>query len=920
MTTFLENVIVDLQNKRLDVSKLTFILPNKRAGFFLRELLSQTTKETIFSPEILSIETFIETLSDISHLPNTDMHFEFYEVYLSAIPKEQHEPFDRFCKWAQLLLQDFNEIDRYLISPEDIFNYLGAIKEINHWSLDQEQTDYVKNYVAFWNKLCIFYTELKERLLDKKRGYQGLVYREAVNNFEQYIAANPKKQFVFVGFNALNKAEEVIIQELLQQDLGIIYWDIDETFFNNTIHDAGSFFRKYRFNWPYFQKHPFNWVNKTYSNRKTINVIGAPKQIAQAKYIGELLQTLCKTKQNLSNVAIVLGDENLLIPLLNSIPKGVGPINITMGLPLKSVPLATLFEALFKLHKPSKKTLYHKDVVSILTNPFIRPLFEENGSNLSDEIEYYIQENNVVYLNSKTLKAICKAKNELLEILFDSWNDNPNKAINNSLALIFLIKNFLDEDKMENLLPLEYLYRFHLVFNRIQDLNGKYGYISSINALSDVYREIISNETLDFQGEPLKGLQIMGMLESRLLDFETIIIASVNEGILPAGKTQNSFIPFDVKLEHGLPTYKEKDAVYTYHFYRLLQRAKNIYITYNTEPDVLKGGEKSRFITQLEIENIHKIHHTLVSPIVPPTPKKLSQVKKTEDVLKQLKVVAEKGFSPSSLSNYIRNPMDFYFEKVLGIKMFEEVEETVAANTLGTIVHNTLEELYAPSKNRFLAKEDLNVAQKLVKTTVRKHFKKQFKSGDFEHGKNLIIFEIAIRYVSNFLKKELETLKEGNNIKIIALEESISAQLNIPELDFPINLKGTVDRIDEFNGVTRIIDYKTGKVLQNQIEVVGWDNLLTDYDKYSKSFQVLCYAYMLSTTSSLSFPIEGGIISFKNLQGDYFLKFAKKESAKSRTKDALITKETLDHFFAELKKLILEINNPEIPFTEKLIK
>ena len=920
MTSFLENVIADLQNKRIDVSKITFVLPSKRAGFFLKKYLAKNIKKTIFSPEILSIETFVEILSDITYCPNINLLFEFYEVYLAIIPKEHQESFDEFYKWAQLLLQDFNEIDRYLISTDNIFNYLSAIKEINHWSLDKEQTEYVKNYISFWNKLPLFYHALKEVLLGKKRGYQGLAYREAVNNLEQYIAANQKKKFVFVGFNAFNKAEEVIVQELLQQDLAMIYWDIDETFFNDSIHDAGLFSRLYKGKWPYFKKHPFNWISNNYSERKSINVIGAPKNVGQVKYVGEFLRKIRETKKDLSNTAIVLGDENLLIPLLNSIPKEVGPINITMGLPLKSVPMAALFESLFNLHKPSKTSFYYKDVVSLINNPYIKPLFEENGTNLSDVIEEFIRENNIVYLNAKTLKALCNTKIEVMSLLFDPWNDKPNLAIQNSISLIFLIKDFVSKDKSQNLLTLEYLYRFHLVFNELQALNSNHPHIDSISALNNLFKEIIASETLDFQGEPLKGLQIMGMLESRVLDFETVIITSVNEGILPAGKIQNSFIPFEVKLENNLPTYKEKDAVYTYHFYRLLQRAKTAYILYNTEPDVLKGGEKSRFITQLEIENKHDINHVLVSPTVPAIPTKLKHIKKTEAVLQQLKIIAGQGFSPSSLTNYIRNPMDFYYEKVLGIKMFEEIEETVAANKLGTIVHNTLDELYTPFKNRLLTEVDLYNTVKLIKPTVRKHFKIQFKSGDFERGKNLIVFEIAKRYVSNVLKKELEALENGNTIKILALEENISTTLNVPELDFPVILKGTVDRIDEFNGVTRIIDYKTGKVLQNQIEIVEWEDLLTDYDKFSKSFQILCYAYMLSSKQSLTYPIEGGIISFKNLQGNYFLKFGKKESAKSRSKDTLITWETLDFFFTELKKLILEICNPELPFTEKLVK
>ena len=372
-----------------------------------------------------------------------------------------------------------------------------------------------------------------------------------------------------------------------------------------------------------------------------------------------------------------------------------------MGLPLKSIPITFLFEALFKLHKSNPTSLYYKDVIAVVSNPIIKPLFIDNGIDYSENIEHYILENNVVYLKTDILNTICENKRDLIGLLFDSWNDDPNIAIQNSLSLIFKMKQSISKHKTKNLLFLEYLHRMYIVFNELQELNNQHEHINSINTLFNIYKEIIANDTLDFKGEPLKGLQIMGVLESRVLDFETLIISSVNEGILPAGKSHNSFIPYDVKLENGLPTYKEKDAIYTYHFYRLLQRAKNIYIVYNTEPDALKGGEKSRFITQLEIENIHKINHYIVSPKVPSLSKTLMQVKKTDTITERLKTIAEDGFSPSSLSNYIRNPIDFYYEKVLGIKMFEDIEETVAANTLGSILHNTLEDLYTPFINRF---------------------------------------------------------------------------------------------------------------------------------------------------------------------------------------------------------------------------
>ncbi|MEZ4801436.1 MAG: PD-(D/E)XK nuclease family protein [Gelidibacter sp.] len=920
MTSFIEDVIVDLKKKDVDFSQLTFILPSKRAGVFFTYYLSKALHKTIFAPEIISIEEFVENLSDLKYSSNTELLFEFYDVYVSVTPKEQIEQFDSFSKWAQLLLQDFNEIDRYLIPADNIFDYLKAIKQLNHWSLAQEQTDSVKNYISFWTRLKNYYHKFNNQLIANKKGYQGMVYREAVDGLEHYIASNTNKKHVFIGFNALNRAEEIIIQELLQQDLALIYWDIDEIFINNPIHDAGLFMRSYKRNWSYFEKHPFNWISSNYKSNKHIEIIGIPKNIGQVKYIGELLNRLQNNQNSIKNTAVILGDETLLTPLLNSIPKEVDAINITMGLPIKSVPLASLFEELFQLHKKNPSTFYYKDIVSLLSHQFIKLLLRNDHETYSDSIIEHIQNNNIVFLSLDTLRSLAKTKVNIINLLFASWDDSPDSAIDNCSKLILSIKESLDIEKSRNLLVLEYLYRFNEIFNELSRLNTTYQHIKNIGTLLSLYKELLKNETLDFKGEPLQGLQIMGMLESRVLDFETVIISSVNEGILPAGKSNNSFIPFDVKLENGLPTYKEKDAVYTYHFYRLLQRAKTIYLLYNTEPDVLNGGEKSRFITQMEIEKLHSINHYIVSPKVPSIRPTLKVIKKTEDILNTIKSIAEKGFSPSSLTNYIRNPIDFYYEKILGVKSYEDVEETVAANTLGTVIHKTLEDFYSPVVNNCLTERYLETLKLSIDKTVEQHFKFCFKEGDITKGKNLIIFEIAKRHVSNFLDKEIESVRAGNNIKIIALEKEIRVPIQIPELEFPVFLKGTVDRIEEFNGVTRIIDYKTGKVEQNKVEVVNWEDITTDYDKYSKSFQVLTYAYMLNEIEMFSDSVEGGIISFKNLKGDYFLKFAKKDRAgRGATKDSIISQETLNDFSSELKKLILEICNPEIDFIEKMI-
>ncbi len=918
MSNFIFDVLQDLQKDSYNLSELTFILPSKRAGLFLKHQLSKISEKTIFAPKILSIEEFVEELSHLKSVNNTDLLFEFYTIYQKLTEPSQQDSFESFSKWGQILLQDFNEIDRYLIPQYQIFEYLGAIQEINHWSSEKNQTEFIKNYLSFWNKLSVYYEHFTTALINKKTGYQGLIYREAVENIESYIQNSSNKKFVFLGFNALNTAEETIIQELLQNDLAKIYWDIDTVFIDNPKHDAGHFIREHKANWTYFKTHPLNWIKEHYSKEKNISVFGIPKNVGQAKYIGELLENLNQKNNGLEHTAVVLGDENLLVPVLNSLPTSIEALNITMGFPLKSIPLASLFEHLFRIHKTNTKNYYHKDITTILSHPFVRPLFFNDAMDTANKLIKHISSNNLTYLKIEQLKQIAPKYKTIINLLFYGWHTSIETAIKNCTDLIFTIKAYLDKDKSSNRLSLEYLYRFHKLFIEILKLNSEYNHIKNIAALHSVYKELLSSETLDFLGEPLEGLQVMGMLESRVLDFDTVIISSVNEGILPAGKSNNSFIPFDVKLENNLPTFKEKDAVYTYHFYRLIQRAKHVFILYNTEADVLTGGEKSRFITQLELEGIHNINHQIVVPKVPIIDQKLKVITKTDALLKDIFLVAKKGFSPSSLTNYMRNPIDFYYQKILKIREYEDVEETVAANTLGTVVHNTLEDFYSPLINQVLTVDIIKELKSKIEACVSFHFKNEYKEGDISKGKNLIVFEIAKRYVLNFLNAEIADIKNGNQIKILQVEANNDIEITIPELNFPVRITGKVDRIDEYNGMTRIIDYKTGSVQQSQVEVIDWENITSDYKKYSKSFQVLTYAYMMHKSNTIHLPVEAGIISFKNLNSG-FLKFAKKENSRSRTKDTLITKDTLAAFETELKTLILEICDPKIDFTEKEI-
>ena len=914
MKSFLQQVVDDLLKTYDSFDNLILILPSKRAGTILRTTLANTANKTIFSPKIYSIEGFVEHISKLEAASNMEQLFTLYKAY-SAMEYGEKDNFSIFSKWGQTLLQDFNEIDRYLIDAKDIFSYLANIQEINHWSLQKEKSEIITNYIKFWNNLEPLYKAFNDLLKAKKLGHQGLIYRTACEQLKDYLANNENKTHIFLGFNALNTAESYIIQEILSKTKADIFWDSDPYFTEDPIHDAGYFIRQHQKTWPYLKGKALKGVESNYSSQKNIKIIGVPKNVSQTKYVGGLLLKLKEEDDNiLKNTAIVLGDETLLNPLLNAIPSELDTVNITMGYPLKSTPLASLFSQYLALHlKKDSQGWYFQQVLDFLSHPYIQILCTEKEQNIATIISETIRLKNWAFINSNNLRSAIEGNDLLLSLLFFQEEVSGTNFIQKCHQIIQILREkfVLSKDS----LGLEYLYKFYTLFNQLQEMVEQYAFANDLQSLESLYLEIVRHETLDFQGEPLEGLQIMGMLESRVLDFETVILTSVNEGILPSGKSNNSFIPFDLKKYYKLPTYKEKDAVYTYHFYRLLQRAKNIYLVYNTEPDVLEGGEKSRLLTQLltDENKLADITEIIAAPEINPTVKVLQTITKDGDLMDLIKEHASKGFSPTSLSNYIRNPIDFYKRNLLGIDDVLEVEETVANNTFGTIVHDTLEDLYKPYLNTYLEVSMLQEMKKKIKTTVIGHFAKSFAEGDISRGKNLIAFNVVVRYIENFLKMELAEVKH-HQIKILGVEEKLRMNITVPGLDFPVVLKGKLDRIDEKDGLIRIIDYKTGNVTSSQVEIVEWEDTIQDYN-YSKAFQLLCYAIMYNNNQPIG-KIEAGIISFKNL-GSGLLKFAVKEKKGSRKKDNSITQETIAHFMESIKILISEIGNPLVPFTEK---
>jgi ATP-dependent helicase/nuclease subunit B len=451
--------------------------------------------------------------------------------------------------------------------------------------------------------------------------------------------------------------------------------------------------------------------------------------------------------------------------------------------------------------------------------------------------------------------------------------------------------------------------------NQIKNYVDTYEAVATPEQLYIMYKQIADLAEVSFEGEPLQGLQIMGVLESRVLDFDTVIITSLNEGKFPSGKSNNSFIPYDVKQELGLPTYKEKDAIYSYHFYHMIKRAGNVYLIYNSETEGMNSAEKSRFITQLEIEK--QPNHNLINSdyysFIPDKAYVPVTIPKSSELLSELKKIAtEKGFSPSALSNYLRNPIQFYFQRILRIRELDEVEENVALNTLGTIIHNSLEELFRPYLNQYLTLENMQQIEQKVEAEINSQFELIYSNAKDKLGKNLLAYEVAKRNIIHYLNFEKEAIINGDAIKILALEKELSYEITDERLPYPVKISGIVDRIEIRNNTLRIIDYKTGRVEKNQVRIKTFDGLTTDL-KYEKVIQLLGYALMYQNEEQL-YPLEVGIYSFKNRKGGFLL-FNLEQDKHIQT---VISPDIIDAFKNELIGLILEILDPKIAFEENM--
>jgi len=921
MTAFLNRLAEQLiSNHPTGLDEVLVIIPNKRAAVYLQKYLSEKIGKAFFPPKITTINEWVDAHTPERILNQTELLFLFYHVYVSY-DQDKSESFDEFLKWGKIILADFDEIDRYHIEPKDIFKDLKDIKDIDNWSFDgvEPLSDGQLKFLNLWEKLPHYYRLLNESLKNQTSTYQGRAY-QLFSKQCQLTAPGDYQHYYFAGFNALSKAEEMMIDGLTRQKVATVFWDVDQHYVDNKEHEAGHFYRKIRQLWSFKEKVP-NEINR---KPKQFHIIETAQQVAQAKYAGDILKSL--PVEELNETAIVLADESLLIPLSRSLPAELERANITMGYPIKFSHLKSLIDIVFdgqnNAVKFSTDKLYHKMVLHFLDHPFIQQLI--NDTKAIDNFESEVVKKNKIYFSLAYLTDTFP-KLKAIQSVFIPWENQTNKGLSAIKSLIQTLYNSFKENGDKRPVELEIMYHFSLGIQKFDSIYSPFKYQLSVKSFKTVLYQFWQHESLSFLGNPTEGVQIMGILETRTLDFKNLIILGMNEGNLPKNNFSNSLLMRELKLFHQLPVEEDRDAIFAHHFYRLLHQAENVHLTFNSHADGLTSGEKSRFITQLENELDRNIGHKITSStyVANDTGATTNETiyKVNAAVEEKLDALFARGLSPSALNTFLRCPLDFFYTYILNLREESEVEESIEASTFGTMIHQVLETIF---KSFFETKTKVDVAtllaeKKKLKSYLEIEYLKVFSKSDLKYGQNKLSFDVSLTFLEKTIDEQIKELKKTDApLYILGLEEDLetSFQWDINNTEKSIKIKGQADRIDQFGSNYRIIDYKSGKCDKDKVNfpkaVLQNGNFESDFNgkdtKRSYGIQLLMYATMFRDSYPKKTPFTAGIVSMININ-----QWIQNVTFTSRNEQEL-TDEILDIFKEQLKETVAQMYDPDFEY------
>jgi len=890
---FLNKIIHELLAQNPDLSEFNIVLPGKRPIVFIRRILEENNYSG-FLPNFFTIEELIDRIADKQPIQGISLWLFAFDVYksLNLIPNDD---FAEFLKWFPTLQKDWDDILKFSDSDQAVLQYMFDEERIKDWAQNLGDDDDVprKKFLNFWRNMNVFLPVLKEKLKERNWATSGMIHEGAKMKIVDFAKITSEK-FVFCGFNAFTPVEEKLVRSLLQWDKAQCFFQADHYYFDDERQEAGKFLRNHKIWKEFNDSRAFQWIEDDFNQPKNIKVYEVSGNVTQTKILPEIFKEI--DNKTYSNTAVVLLDENLL-PASLDVMYGVQNLNITMGFPLKNLSFSNAVKQLFYLQKQlekNKSSYYYRDIF---------PILEELPKSVEDEevisqFKSKIEERNIVYISRKLL----------MELLSGLSYFNLLQKANSTGEYLDMLIDFCKHVKWLEIDDIQYenVSHFENAFRIIKNQILPYNFEIKMETLEILINQHINSESIDFQGEPLRGLQIMGLLETRLLNFENVIMLSVNEGKLPLGNSQNTYIPFDIRRFFDLHTFLENDSIYAYHFYRLIQDAKNVHLLFNALSSGVNTGEKSRFITQIEMESSHHIEHLIIENSSEPILSQPIEFTKTDIVLERLEKWKEK-VSASHLTSYLYNPIDFYLSKILKTSETDEIEEELSVKNYGNLVHYSLQEIYEVLKGKVLKENDLKESVKAIDQYIEIAIEKLRHQPEFyEKGMNFIHKAIAKKVIESILNHDLELVKKGNKLEIIAIERRFeNVDFYLDEND-KITFFGFIDRIDRLNGTVRIIDYKTAKIknLTVKIDDENVDQYFHNSDR-KQALQLCIYQYVVQSLPEFwGLPIETGIWSFAEARkGVVSLQF---------------DRGNIDDAMKSIKSLILEILNPDINFIENI--
>lgn len=935
MPSFLKNTAREILEKHQNTQNLSIVLPNRRAGLFFTQHLGTLIAEPTWMPEVKTIEEVFYHYAGQRPADELTLIFELYRVYRSLHPDP--EDFDRFYFWGEMILKDFNDLDQFMADAKMLYHQLAEFKEFesDQSFLTESQVELIQQFwnsfvrqdrmhqekfLKFWELLNPLYQAFQASLNVSGLAYSGKLYRKVAESLDQI--PKPEKHSIFIGFNAFTETEERLIKHFITKFGAEIYWDLDSYYLHDKNQEAGLFFREYQKDKVFGPTFPKQIPSLIQTKTAKIHTYATPLKTNQANLVGTILEKI--PMENWEETVVILPDEQMLFPVLHSLPDQVDQVNVTMGYPVKNAPVYAFLEAVLEMQRfikveEGKVLFYHQPIKNLLSSIYLK---SANPGFCRDMLAE-IQEKNQIHISQESLHR----GGTLFVLIFQKLESE--QLFTYLSALIEALAGRLQDEPLQR----SYLYQCFKQLTRLREIFEKQESLTvNREFFIRLFRQVFREVKLPFEGEPLQGLQLMGVLESRNLDFRRVIICNMNEASFPPAAGLNSMIPFNIRRAFGLPVQEQNDSIYAYTFYRLLHSAEEVHMIYTTASDQGKSGEKSRYIQQMEVEmGLEMQEEVIFVPIDQKSPGEIT-IQKEPEVLQLLEryVVRADGtsqtaFSPSALSVYLDCRFKFYLQYLAGIKEKEEVSEEIDAGVFGNLAHYSMENLYLGfmerKKREVLEPGDFKeLKEKWVFPAIEKAIRTFYHLEDAAETKLNGQMAIARDVLQKYIIRVLEIDEESAPFRLISLEKGKEylAKMVIDKENGTreIALKGIIDRVDELNGVIRLIDYKSGGDKKEFPNIPSLFN--RDDDKRNKAaMQTMFYGLIYQATHPQNTaPLKPAIFNLKEIFSDDFNPYLQLREPRKPGIELTDYRDYQEEYTAGLKGLLEELYDQGVPFSQ----